>query len=204
MSQVVLASGNAGKLREFGAMLAPFGWTVVPQGQLGIAEAEEPHVTFVENALAKARHASRHSGMMALADDSGLCVDALTGAPGVRSARYAGGSSDDQANNQKLIQELRKASPNPSAWTAEFVCVLVLVRHAHDPLPLIAQGRWRGRIVEQPLGKGGFGYDPHFYLTGLGQTASQLPSDLKNRISHRAQALTRLRQQIEAQASEAP
>ena len=202
MSRVVLASGNVGKLREFGAMLAPFGWTVVPQGELGIEEAAEPHETFVENALAKARHASRLSGLSALADDSGLCVDVLAGAPGVRSARYAGRAADDQANNLKLVADLQAAAATPSTWSAEFVCVLVMVRHAHDPLPMIAQGRWRGRIVAQPAGDAGFGYDPHFLLPELAQTAAQLPAEHKNRISHRAQALAQLRMQIEARACE--
>lgn len=186
--RLVLASGNAGKLREFGAMLAPLGFDIVRQGDLGIPDAEEPHVTFVENALAKARHASRLAGLPALADDSGICVDFLGGAPGVYSARYAqmaGLEKSDEANNAYLVSQLAGQTHR----SAFYYCVLVLVRHAEDPCPIIAEGRWHGEVAEQARGEGGFGYDAHFLLPSLGVTAAQLSAEEKNRISHRAQAL---------------
>ncbi|QET00980.1 MULTISPECIES: RdgB/HAM1 family non-canonical purine NTP pyrophosphatase [Cupriavidus] len=188
MQRLVLASNNAGKLREFGALLAPFGFDVVPQGELGIPEAEEPHATFIENALAKARHASRLAGMPALADDSGICVDALDGAPGVYSARYAqcvGKPKSDAANNAHLISQLAGKLNR----RAQYYCVLVLVRHADDPRPLIAEGTWAGEVVDAPRGSGGFGYDPHFMLPGIGRTAAELSAEEKNTVSHRALAL---------------
>lgn len=189
--RLVLASNNAGKLREFGALLAPLGFDVVPQAELGIPEAEEPHVTFIENALAKARHASRLSGLPALADDSGICVTALAGAPGVYSARYAqmaGKAKSDTANNAHLIEQLTGAADR----RAFYYCVLALVRHADDPCPLIAEGRWHGEVIDTPRGEGGFGYDPHFLLPSLGRTAAELSPDEKNRVSHRALALRKL------------
>lgn len=189
--RLVLASNNAGKLREFGALLAPLGFDVVPQGELGIPEAEEPHATFIENALTKARHASRLSGLPALADDSGICVAALDGAPGVYSARFAqlaGKPKSDAANNAHLIERLAGIDDR----RAFYYCVLVLVRHADDPCPLVAEGRWHGTVVDTPRGDGGFGYDPHFLLPELGRTAAELAADEKNRVSHRAIALRKL------------
>lgn len=190
--QVVLASNNAGKLKEFSAILSEAGITMLPQGQLGVPEADEPFGTFVENALAKARHASRLTGLPALADDSGLCVNVLGGAPGVYSARYAlleqGGEKSDAANNALLVQRLHGQSDRRACYVA----LLVYVRHAEDPRPIIVEGLWRGEIVDQPQGDQGFGYDPHFYIPEFQQTVAQLPPDLKNRYSHRGQALQRL------------
>jgi len=191
MKRLVLASNNPGKLREIGALLGELSIGVTPQGELGIAEAEEPHGSFLENALAKARHASRISSLPALADDSGLCVDALGGAPGVDSAYYAGraGSREerDARNNLKLLQSI--SGEDRSAY---YCCVMVLLRHAGDPRPLVAEGVWRGEIARAPRGANGFGYDPLFYLRDLGKTAAELDPALKNRISHRAQALQKL------------
>ena len=188
--RLVIASGNPGKLREIEPLLAPLGIEVVPQAQLGIAEAEEPHDTFVENALAKARHASRLAGLPALADDSGLCVPALGGLPGVHSAYYAGrqGGRDerDARNNAKLLAELRHERG------AYYVCVIAVVRSAGDPSPLVAEGRWQGEIAAAPRGDGGFGYDPLFYLPELARTAAELAPEQKNRLSHRAQALAKM------------
>ncbi len=186
--KVVLASNNAGKLREFDALLAPKGWTLVPQGELGVPEAPEPHPTFVENALAKARHACEHTGLPALADDSGLCVSALDGAPGVYSARFAamnGGEKSDQANNAYLQQRLKDTEDR----RAHYVAVLVFMRSANDPQPVIAQARWHGEIISEPMGSHGFGYDPYFYLPQFEKTVAQLDPAEKNRHSHRAQAL---------------
>ena len=192
MKRLVLASGNPGKLREIRALLAPLALEVAPQAELGIAEADEPHATYLENALAKARHASRAANLPALADDSGLSVDALGGEPGVHSAQYAGnqGSREerDRRNNARLLAELASID----ARDATFVSVIVLVRHAADPEPLVAEGRWRGRIAREPRGENGFGYDPLFVVTGRGLTAAELGAEEKNRISHRGQALERL------------
>ncbi len=197
MKELVLASGNAGKIREFEAMLGPLGYTVIPQGKLDIADAEEPYGTFVENALAKARHASRLSGRPALADDSGICVRALGGAPGVYSARYAGEApageptgreANDARNNQKLIGALKGVEDRG----AHYLAVIVLLRHADDPEPLIAEGRWHGRFIDTPRGENGFGYDPHFLLPEEGKTAAQLDPVRKNALSHRGKALQRL------------
>jgi XTP/dITP diphosphohydrolase len=188
--KLVLASHNPGKLREIGALLAPLSIEVVPQSRLGIGEADEPHGTFLENALAKARHASRACGLAALADDSGLCVEALGGEPGVHSAYYAGREGDretrDARNNEKLLRELADYR------AAYYACVLVLVRHAGDPMPLVAEGIWRGEIAVAPRGANGFGYDPLFLLPELGRTAAELEPGEKNRISHRGKALARL------------
>src|SRR5690606_14238879 len=186
-----LASNNAGKLKEFSAILSSVGIQMVPQGELGVSEAEEPFATFVENALAKARHASRHTGLPALADDSGLCVDCLGGAPGVYSARYAslaGGEKSDAANNRHLLQNLEGQDDR----SASYVAVLVYVRSADDPMPIIAQGIWRGSIALQAAGENGFGYDPYFYLPELGKTGAGLGPQEKNRHSHRARALRKL------------
>ncbi|MGN6317595.1 RdgB/HAM1 family non-canonical purine NTP pyrophosphatase [Trinickia sp.] len=194
--RVVVASNNAGKLREFSAMLGEAGIALVAQGELGVPEAEEPHATFVENALAKARHAARLTGLPALADDSGLCVRALNGEPGVYSARYAqraGGEKSDAANNAHLVARLQGVTDRRSYY----YCVLVLVRHADDPEPLIAEGRWHGEIVDTPRGAHGFGYDPHFFLPELKATAAELDPAVKNARSHRAIALQALLARLE-------
>lgn len=191
MKKLVLASNNAKKLKELDAILAPLGWELIPQGQLGVPECEEPHATFVENALEKARHAARVTGLPALADDSGLCVEALGGAPGVYSARYAqraGREKGDAANNAYLVEQLRGIDDR----RAYYCCVLALVRHADDPEPLFAEGRWEGEIVDTPRGEHGFGYDPYFYLPSLGATAAELEPAVKNTHSHRARALKAL------------
>ena len=188
MKKLVLASGNAGKLREFGQLLAPFDFEVLPQSAFNVPEAEEPHITFVENAIAKARHAARLTGLPALADDSGLCVSALGGAPGVFSARYAGEPKSDARNNARLIAEMQgKANRR-----AHYVAVLVLMRSADDPQPIVAEGEWHGEIVDIPRGEGGFGYDPYFLVPELGKTVAELPHEEKNRRSHRGQALAQL------------
>ena len=193
MKKLVLASNNAGKLREFQALLAPLGWEVIPQSALGVTEAEEPHDTFVENALAKARHASQVTDLPALADDSGICLAALGGAPGVHSARFAGEPKSDARNNALMLEKLAGVTDR----RAHYVCVLVLVRAATDPQPLIAEGEWHGEIVDAPSGEGGFGYDPYFWLPAFDMTAAQLPASEKNAISHRgvacAQLIARLR-----------
>ncbi|GAB3024940.1 RdgB/HAM1 family non-canonical purine NTP pyrophosphatase [Oleiagrimonas citrea] len=189
--RMVLASGNAGKLRELRHLLAGLDIELVAQGELGVDDAEETGTTFVENALLKARHAARITGLPALADDSGLCVDALEGAPGLYSARFAGVHGDHAANNAKLLRML-DGTPE-SARGAFFICVLALLRHADDPAPLIAEGRWRGRILDAPRGEHGFGYDPLFQPDGQTQSAAELDNALKNRLSHRGQALTHLR-----------
>ena len=188
MKRLVLASGNAGKLREFGALLAPLNLEVLPQSAFDVPEADEPHVTFVENALAKARHCARLTGLPALADDSGLCVHALGGAPGVHSARYAGEPKSDQRNNDHLLQQLAEHVDR----RAHYVAVLVLLRHADDPQPLIAEGEWHGEILSAPRGTGGFGYDPLFFVPSLNSSAAELPAERKNAISHRGIALQRL------------
>jgi XTP/dITP diphosphohydrolase len=191
LKRVVLASNNAGKLREFASLLSAAGIELIAQGELGVPEAEEPHVTFVENALAKARHASKLTGLPALADDSGLCVHALRGAPGVYSARFAqlaGGEKSDAANNARLVAELAGNADR----RAYYFCVLVLVRHADDPEPLIAEGRWHGEVIDAPRGAHGFGYDPHFFLPTLNATAAELEPARKNAVSHRAIALNAL------------
>ena len=235
MDKLVIASGNAGKVREFRLLCEPLGLTILTQFDLGIVDADEPHCTFVENALAKARHASRASGLPALADDSGICVAALGGAPGVHSARFCApneqgarfcapnetgarfcapseqgarlatddapaGATQDARNNAKLIRMLEGTANR----RAHYTCVLVLVRHADDPEPIIAEGRWDGEIIAAPRGEGGFGYDPHFYLPALDKTAAQLPPAVKNGISHRGQALAllaaRLRRGVRGEA----
>ncbi len=191
---LVLASNNAGKLKEFSALLAPLGIKVVPQGELGVPECPEPHITFLENALEKARHASRVTGLPALADDSGICVEVLNGAPGVLSARFAGEPKSDAANNALLVSKLA-GETNRRAW---YTCVLVLVRHAEDPQPLVAEGVWHGEIVDTPRGEGGFGYDPYFWLADQGQTVAELPAEQKNRMSHRGQAIAVLLERLKA------
>lgn len=192
MKKLVLASNNTKKMKELNALLAPLGFEVIPQGALGIPEAEEPHCTFVENALAKARHAAQLSGLPALADDSGLCVEALGGAPGVYSARYAQTAADepksDARNNEKLLAELAGQANR----RAHFACVLVLVRTADDPQPIIAEGNWSGEILTALRGAEGFGYDPLFYVPAYNQTAAELDAAVKNQCSHRAQAMQQL------------
>ena len=188
MKRLVLASSNPGKLREFEALLAPLGTEIVSQSSLGIADAEEPHGTFVENALAKARHASRRTQLPALADDSGICVGALDGEPGVHSARFAGEPRSDARNNEKLLRVLADKDNR----RAHYYCVIVLMRHAEDPEPIIAEGSWAGEIIAEPRGANGFGYDPYFFLRDLGKTAAELDPEQKNIVSHRGKALRRL------------
>jgi XTP/dITP diphosphohydrolase len=195
VKSIVLASGNPGKKAEIEQLLKPFGTRVVTQSELGITEADEPYDTFVENALAKARHAAFATRLPALADDSGICVDALGGAPGVHSARYAGEPKSDERNNQKLLAELAGHENR----RAHYVCVLVLVRGPGDTDPLVAQAEWHGEIARAPRGSGGFGYDPYFLVPGLGKTAAELAPEEKNRISHRGQALARLLELLKSQ-----
>ena len=194
-SRLVLASANEGKLREFRRLLSPLGLEVVVQSELGIAEADEPHVTFVENALAKARHASRLAGLPALADDSGLCAAALSGAPGVQSARYAGEPRSDKRNNDKLVRDLAGFADR----RAHYYCVLALMRHGEDPEPILAEGRWDGTIIEAPRGSGGFGYDPHFLDPETGLTGAELPPAEKNERSHRGKAMRALLARLEGE-----
>ncbi|HEY0489918.1 MAG TPA: RdgB/HAM1 family non-canonical purine NTP pyrophosphatase [Telluria sp.] len=186
--RLVLASNNAGKLKEFSEILGPIGFTLHPQGEFNVPEAEEPHATFVENALEKARHASRLTGLPALADDSGVCVNALGGAPGVWSARFAGEPKSDARNNEKLVADLAQHADK----SAYYYCVLVYVRHADDPQPVIADGVWAGEIVAEARGNGGFGYDPHFWIPSLGKCTAELTPSEKNALSHRGQALRAL------------
>ena len=195
-SEWVLASGNKGKLREFQDLFAPWGVNWVAQGELGVPDAEEPFHTFVENALTKARHASRLTGRAALADDSGLCVPAIGGAPGVLSARYAtlfGQEKSDANNNACLVEKLKGIADR----RAYFVCAMVWVAHADDPTPTIAQKMWWGEVIDTPQGEHGFGYDPHFWLPEHQCTAAQMPKELKNRFSHRAQATQALLQELQ-------
>lgn len=194
--RIVLASNNAGKLKEFSALFAPLGITVIPQGELNVPECPEPYHTFLENALEKARHASRVTGLPALADDSGICVDALGGAPGVYSARFAGEPKSDARNNALLVEKLQ-GEANRRAW---YTCVLVLVRHPDDPHPIVADGVWVGQVQDAPAGEGGFGYDPYFFLPEHGRTAAELDPAEKNRISHRGQALAALIARLKALA----
>ena len=200
MKSVVLASANAGKIQEFSSLLAPLGWQVLPQAQLQLPEADEPHATFLENALAKARQAARLSCLPALADDSGICVPHLQHAPGVHSARYAGEPKSDARNNQKLIATLQTQARQPDDWCAYYVCILVWLMHADDPLPVVAEGRWHGRLIPTPQGQGGFGYDAHFWIDELGCTAAQLAPEQKNALSHRGQAAQQLLQRLKTAA----
>lgn len=194
MKRVVIASNNQGKLREIGRILAPLGLEIVPQSSLGVPDAAEPFGTFIENALVKARHASQHTGLPALADDSGICVDALGGAPGVYSARYAGQPSSDARNNARLLAELEPFSDR----RAHYYCVIVFLRHAEDPEPLIAEGAWYGEILREHRGSGGFGYDPLFLIPEVGKTGAEIPIEEKNRISHRGKALAALCEKLES------
>ena len=204
MRKIVIASNNVGKLNEIGAILAPLDIEIVPQSTLGVPEADEPHFTFIENALAKARYASLHTGLPALADDSGICVDALNGAPGVHSARFAdepptgsagGRENQDARNNRKLLELLA----NEANRKAHYYCVVVLTRHADDPQPMICEAEWHGEIVKTPRGGGGFGYDPLFLISELRKTGAELKLDEKNRISHRGQALAALAARLRAE-----
>ena len=204
MNKIVIASNNLGKLNEIGAILLPLDIEIVAQGTLGVSEAEEPHFTFVENALAKAYHASRSTGLPALADDSGICVDALGGAPGVRSARFAGEppagtrrtrEEQDELNNRKLLELLA----NQSNRKAHYYCVIVLTRGPDDPRPMICEAEWHGEIVQAPRGSGGFGYDPLFLVDGTHKTGAEFTPDEKNKISHRAQALAQLLTRLRAE-----
>jgi XTP/dITP diphosphohydrolase len=196
MEKLVIASNNAGKFREIRHLLVPLGIKVLPQSQFKVIEVDEPHRTFIENAIVKARHACEQTGLPSLADDSGICVNALNGQPGVLSARYAGEPKSDERNNRKLIDALRSQADR----RAHYYCVIVLLLHAGDPQPIIADGSWHGEILPDKRGEGGFGYDPHFYLPALGKTAAELPMEQKNRISHRGQALAGLISRLAADA----
>lgn len=196
--KLVIASNNKGKITELTELLSPLGFEPVAQGSLGVSETEEPAVTFVENAILKARHAARETGLPALADDSGLAVDALAGQPGVRSARYAGDGASDADNIQALLQAMKDV-PEPER-DAQFHCVLVYLRHADDPTPVICHGRWPGRILDAPRGDAGFGYDPVFFATEHKCSAAELTREQKGRISHRGRALASLLEQLRAKA----
>lgn len=193
-SRLVIASTNPGKLSEFRRLLSPLGIDVIAQADLGIAETDEPHASFVENALAKARHVSRQARLPALADDSGVCVDALRGAPGVQSARYAGEPRSDQRNNDRLIAELEGVTDR----RAHYYCMLALMRHGADAEPMLVEGRWNGTIIDAPRGTGGFGYDPHFLDAATGLTGAELPLERKNELSHRGQAMRALLERLRA------
>jgi XTP/dITP diphosphohydrolase len=193
--KVVLATGNQGKAREFRALLEPLGYEIVLQSELGIKSPEETGLSFIENALIKARHAAKESSLMAIADDSGLCVDALNGAPGIYSARYSGEHGDDKANNRKLLEELKKVKADKR--TARYCCALALVRSGDDPVPLIVQESWEGAIGFEERGQEGFGYDPLFLVKGRKLTAAQLPPQTKNLMSHRGKALQKLVYELE-------
>lgn len=198
LTKLVIASGNAGKLREIQSLLTPLDIQVFPQSVFNVCEADEPHCTFVENALAKARHVSLHSGLPALADDSGLCVNALQGKPGVHSARFANMNNDEPKNDEKNNQALLSSLENISNRAAYYYCALVLLRSHDDPKPLIAEGIWNGEILSAPRGTGGFGYDPLFLDIASGKTGAELSPEHKNKISHRGQALHNLIEKIKA------
>jgi XTP/dITP diphosphohydrolase len=190
MKKIVLASGNAGKLREFGQILAEFDYEVIPQNNFDVPEAEETGLSFVENALIKARNAAQHTGLPAMSDDSGIEVDALKGAPGIYSARFAGVGATDEQNNQLLLEKLTGI---PTAErTARYHCVIVYMRHANDPMPMIFQGSWEGIILEEPRGENGFGYDPYFYVPTHNCSSAELAPEVKNELSHRGIALRAL------------
>lgn len=194
MDTLVLASGNRKKLEEMSAILSPLELRVVAQSEFGVPEAEETGLTFVENAILKARNAALHTGLAAIADDSGLEVDALNGAPGIYSARFSGADANDAKNNALLVEMLGDLPDAPR--TARYQAVLVLMRHAEDPTPLICQGTWEGEIIAQPRGAQGFGYDPHFLIPEQGQTAAEMAAEKKNRLSHRGRALQALIEQL--------
>jgi len=194
LKKIVLATSNRGKLAEIQTLLADAGFTLVTQGELGVTDAAENGLTFVENALIKARHAARTTGLPAIADDSGLIVDALNGAPGLISAHYAGVHGDADGNIRKLLKEMIDVPEEKR--TARFYSLIVLLRHADDPQPLIAEGIWHGRILEAPRGAGGFGYDPIFFDPALGLGAAELSPEIKNLVSHRGRALVKLREKL--------
>ncbi|MCA1979723.1 MAG: RdgB/HAM1 family non-canonical purine NTP pyrophosphatase [Thiobacillus sp.] len=194
MKQIVIASGNPGKLREIARILQPLGIEAMPQDAYGVPDCPEPHVTFIENCIVKARNAAAHTGLPALADDSGICVDALNGAPGVYSARYAGEPKSDARNNEKLIAALSGIANR----RAHYYCVMVYLRHADDPQPIIAEGVWHGEIIDAPRGDGGFGYDPHFWVPEFGLTGAEMRMEDKNAVSHRGQALRALAEKLRA------
>ena len=194
IQRLVLASGNSGKLRELRRLLTPLGIEVIAQAELGIAETGEPHHTFVENALTKARHASSLAHLPALADDSGICIDALNGAPGVQSARFAGEPTSDARNNAKLVEKLVGVADR----RAHYYCMLALMRHGDDQEPILAEGRWEGTIIDLPRGGGGFGYDPHFLDVETGLTGAELPLEKKNELSHRGKAIRSLVARLES------
>ncbi|NNM81515.1 MAG: RdgB/HAM1 family non-canonical purine NTP pyrophosphatase [Burkholderiales bacterium] len=189
---MVIASGNRGKLKEIARILEPLEFEVMAQSEFGVPEADEPHRTFVENALEKARNASFHTGLPALADDSGICVEHLSGEPGIHSARFSGEPKSDQRNNEKLLEMLQGVSDR----RAHYYCVIVFLRHPEDPEPLIAEGRWRGVLLDEYRGSGGFGYDPLFYVPEYAMTAAELPVETKNRVSHRAQAMAGIMEKL--------
>jgi XTP/dITP diphosphohydrolase len=193
LEKLVIATGNVKKLKEFDRLLAPLGIKVLPQSAFNVPESPEPHCTFLENALAKARNASRHTGLPALADDSGICVDALNGAPGVNSAYYAGGQKSDADNNAKLIHDLRGITNRRAHYTA----VLALVMREDDPEPIFAEGRWYGEVIDSPRGEGGFGYDPYFLDIKSGMTGAEMPIDLKGVCSHRGRAFQKLLEELQ-------
>jgi XTP/dITP diphosphohydrolase len=195
-SRLVVASNNPGKLIEFRRLLTPLGIEAIAQAELGIAEAAEPYPSFVENALAKARHASRQAGLPALADDSGIFVDALHGAPGVQSARYAGEPRSDRRNNARLIEDLAGIADR----RAHYYCMLALMRHGDDPEPILVEGRWDGTIIDAPRGEGGFGYDPHFFDPAAGMTGAEMPLARKNEVSHRGKAMRLLLERLRSTA----
>lgn len=197
--KVILATGNAGKLKEMRAILEPLDIEIVSQADYNLEEVEETGLSFVENALLKARHATLHTGLPAIADDSGLEVDALKGAPGIYSARYAGPDATDEDNNRELLDNLAGRSANERR--ARFVCLMVFLRHPEDPTPLISQGTWEGRILESPRGDGGFGYDPLFLIPDRNQTSAELPPEVKNELSHRGRALRGLVEQLQQKLS---
>ncbi len=199
MTQLVLASGNEKKLREIASIMQPFGYDLIKQAELGVDEADETGTTFVENAIIKARHAAAITGLPAIADDSGLEVDALQGAPGVYSARFSGSNATDDSNNALLVEKLQ--SVPESARSARYRAVIVFMSHAADASPVICEGSWEGHIILSPRGNSGFGYDPYFYLQELGCTAAELPGEQKNRISHRGQALALLQQRLQQNKS---
>ena len=196
MKKIVLASNNRGKVREFNELLADLDWQVTPQAELGVTEIEETGLTFVENAILKARHAAAHTGLPAIADDSGLEVDVLNGAPGIYSARYAGTAASDEENLQKLLADIEGVPDEKRS--ARFQCLLVLMRHELDPTPLISQGTWEGRILQAAHGDNGFGYDPVFYVPEQDCSSAELPAEVKNRLSHRGQALQKFIQAMKS------
>ena len=195
-NKIVLATGNKGKVAELSQMLAPFNLSVVPQTELGVTDADETGLTFIENAILKARHAALATGLPAIADDSGLAVDALGGAPGIYSARYAGEAAGDDANIDKLLLALKDVPDDKRS--ARFHCVLVYLRHAEDPTPLVCHGIWQGRITQAPAGNAGFGYDPVFFVPSEGCTSAELSRERKAQLSHRGKALAQLVSQLEA------